>query len=146
MYSKIIKIVEFFFKITKKKHISLQISFVHSDASACTTENLDVGWVIIESRSHMINDIVGLTVLCTIIDFLYAQDQLYIYKPISQIPQCNRWISHNAPFCNTNVHISHFCYKMVHCGICEMDPLTHWGRVSGDAYMHRQTGLSRGLH
>ena len=26
-------------------------------------------------------------------------------------------ISHNAPFCDRNVHIcAHFCYKMVHCG------------------------------
>ena len=36
----------------------------------------------------------------------------------TQIPQCIRWISHNAPFCNRNVHTcAHFCYKMVHCGI-----------------------------
>ena len=28
-------------------------------------------------------------------------------------------ISHNVPFCNRNVHTcAHFCYKMVHCGIC----------------------------
>ena len=34
-------------------------------------------------------------------------------RPISQIPQCIRQISHKAPF-----HMcSHFCYKMVHCGI-----------------------------
>ena len=27
-------------------------------------------------------------------------------------------ISHNAPFCNTDVHMrAHFWYKMVHCGI-----------------------------
>ena len=27
-------------------------------------------------------------------------------------------MSHNAPFCNRNVHIcAHFCYKMLHCGI-----------------------------
>ena len=26
--------------------------------------------------------------------------------------------SHNAPFCNRNVHMcAHFCYKMMHCGI-----------------------------
>ena len=38
--------------------------------------------------------------------------------PISHIPQCIGQISHNAPFCNRNVHIyAHFCYKMVHCGI-----------------------------
>ena len=39
-------------------------------------------------------------------------------RPISQIPQCISQISHNAPFCNRNVHTcAHFCYKMVHCGI-----------------------------
>ena len=38
--------------------------------------------------------------------------------PNSQIPQCTSPISHNAPFCNRNVHTcAHFCYKMVHCGI-----------------------------
>ena len=31
-------------------------------------------------------------------------------RPISQIPQCIRQISHNAPFCNKNV-------PMVHCGM-----------------------------
>ena len=36
--------------------------------------------------------------------------------PTSQIPQCIRQISHNAPFCNRNVHTrAHLCYKMVHC-------------------------------
>ena len=39
-------------------------------------------------------------------------------RPISQIPQYIRQISHNASFCNRNVHMcAHFCYKMVHCGI-----------------------------
>ena len=39
-------------------------------------------------------------------------------RPISQIPQCTSSISHNAPFCNRNVHMcAHFCYKMGHCGI-----------------------------
>ena len=36
----------------------------------------------------------------------------------SQIPQCIRLLSHNAPLCNRNVHIcAHFCYNVVHCGI-----------------------------
>ena len=36
----------------------------------------------------------------------------YNNRPISQIPQCIRQISHNATFCNRNVHMSaHFCYK-----------------------------------
>ena len=39
-------------------------------------------------------------------------------RPISQIPQCIHSISHNAPFCNRNVHMcAHFCYKMMHRGI-----------------------------
>ena len=41
-----------------------------------------------------------------------------IHRPFAQIPQCTSPISHNAPFCNRNVHMcAHFCYKMVHCGI-----------------------------
>ena len=36
----------------------------------------------------------------------------------SQISQSIRQISHNAPFCDRNVHTcAHFCHKMVHCGI-----------------------------
>ena len=39
-------------------------------------------------------------------------------RPISQIPQCIRQISYNAPFCDRNVHpYAHFCHKMVYCGI-----------------------------
>ena len=39
-------------------------------------------------------------------------------RPISQIQQFFRQMSHNAPFCNRNVHTySHFCYKLEHCGI-----------------------------
>ena len=39
-------------------------------------------------------------------------------RPISQIPQRICAISHNAAFCNRNVHMcAHFCYKMLHCGI-----------------------------
>ena len=58
-------------------------------------------------------------------------------KPVT-IPQYTSHISHNAPFCNRNVHIcAHFCYKMVycgnlwdgcimHCGISEKGLLMHW--------------------
>ena len=39
-------------------------------------------------------------------------------KPVSQIAQCTSVISHNAPFCNRNVHMcAHSCYKIVYCGI-----------------------------
>ena len=41
-------------------------------------------------------------------------------RTVSQIPQCTSLISHNAPFCNRNVHMcAHFCYKMVHCGMSD---------------------------
>ena len=37
---------------------------------------------------------------------------------ISQISQCIRQISHDAPSCYRNVHkCAHFCYRMVHCVI-----------------------------
>ena len=40
------------------------------------------------------------------------------HKRISQIPHSIWYISHNAPFCNRNVHTcAHFCYKIMHCGI-----------------------------
>ena len=43
---------------------------------------------------------------------------LHSLRPISQIPQCIRQISHNALICNRNVQIyPYFCYKVVHCGI-----------------------------
>ena len=39
-------------------------------------------------------------------------------NPVAQILQCTSPISHNAPFCDRNVHMcAHFCYKMVHYGI-----------------------------
>ena len=39
-------------------------------------------------------------------------------RSVAQIPQYTSPISHNAPFCNRNVHMcAHFCYKIVHCGI-----------------------------
>ena len=46
------------------------------------------------------------------------QGNWYPNRPISQIPQCIRQISHNARPCNRNVHTcAHFCCKMVHRGI-----------------------------
>ena len=40
------------------------------------------------------------------------------YRSVSQILQCIRQISHNAPLCNRNVHMcARFCYNVVHCGI-----------------------------
>ena len=52
-----------------------------------------------------------------------------VNRPISQIPECICAISHNATFCNRNVHISvtKWCIVanlwdicLMHCGICEM--------------------------
>ena len=49
---------------------------------------------------------------------LYVDRSFCTNTPISQIPKCICAISHNASFCNRNVHMcAHFCYKMVHCGI-----------------------------
>ena len=49
--------------------------------------------------------------------------RLCLKRPISQIPQCSSPISHNASFCNRNVHISvtKWCimgYGTDACGIC----------------------------
>ena len=50
--------------------------------------------------------------------FRFKQPKLFLNRPISQIPQCIRHKSHNAPFCNRNVQkCAHFCYKMVHYGM-----------------------------
>ena len=54
-------------------------------------------------------------------------------RPIAQIPQCTRPISHNASFCNRNVHVRTFLLRigalwdicLVHCGIWEMGLLLH---------------------
>ena len=50
---------------------------------------------------------------------LVSPDQLQSwYRPMAQIQRCTSPISHNASFCNRNVHMcAHFCYKIVHCGI-----------------------------
>ena len=43
----------------------------------------------------------------------------HVNRAVSQNPKCTRATSHNAPLCSRNVHMcAHFCYKMVHCGIC----------------------------
>ena len=57
--------------------------------------------------------------------YLQYQCHPFIWKRIiSQITQCIRQKSHNAPVCNRNVHTRPlFCYKMVHCGIW------HWWLV-----------------
>ena len=59
---------------------------------------------------------------CTLISSLAQAPCLsrksVIHWPVAQIPQFSNPISHNAPFCNRNVHMcAHFCYKMVHYGI-----------------------------
>ena len=50
-----------------------------------------------------------------------------------KIPQCTSPISHNAPFCNRNVHVCTFLFQngalwdnwLMHCGICEVG--VFWG-------------------
>ena len=61
-------------------------------------------------------------------------------RPVSQILECIRQISHNAPFCNWNVHtFAHFCYKMNHHGKWDwgimgfvkwVNPIIVWGSLS----------------
>ena len=52
--------------------------------------------------------------MCYICSTFMALIQCVCIKPKQRIRQ----ISHNAPFCNRNVHTrAHFCYKMMHCGI-----------------------------
>ena len=39
-------------------------------------------------------------------------------RHVAHIPECTSLVSHNALFCNGNVHMcAHFCYRMVHCDI-----------------------------
>ena len=50
------------------------------------------------------------------------------YRHVAQIPQCTIPISHNAPFCNRNVHVCTFLLQnsalwyiyLMHCGICKI--------------------------
>ena len=77
-----------------------------------------------------------------------------MYWPLSQIPQCIKQISLNAPFCNRNVHLCTVLLQndalwdmgLVHCVICEMDLLSdlsrnlavlillgaHWKKIMSD--------------
>ena len=58
-------------------------------------------------------------------------------RPSSQIPQCIRQISHNAPLCNRNVHTCTFLLQngalwdmgLVYCGICVTGLLLHLKNV-----------------
>ena len=57
-------------------------------------------------------------IVSTLLSLLLMKWTRWFAVEVSQIPQCIRQISHNAPFCKRNVHkCAHFCYKMVHCGI-----------------------------
>ena len=56
-----------------------------------------------------------------------------IDKLVAQILQCTSPISHNAPFCNRNVHMCTFLLQngalwdicLMHCKSCEMGLLTY---------------------
>ena len=61
-------------------------------------------------------------------------------RPISQIRECIRQISHNAPLCNRNVHAcAHFCHIMMHCGIWD------WCFVRYVQVLNRRVSLMRVL-
>ena len=51
--------------------------------------------------------------------FIYVMQACAVLnRPVAYIPQRASPISHNAPFCNRNVHTcAHLCYKMVYCGL-----------------------------
>ena len=76
-----------------------------------------------------------------------------INRSDAQIPQCTSFMSHNAPFCNRNVHTcAHFCYKTVHCGMwgesyqmlpCSVDVLMHCG-ICGMGRTGRQLVMTSG--
>ena len=52
------------------------------------------------------------------VNMICAASTCRIYRRLAQIPQCTSPISHNAPFCISNVHIcTHFWYKRVQYGI-----------------------------
>ena len=59
---------------------------------------------------------------------LHPTDTVACNRPISQIPKCICAISHNATFCDRNVHMcAHLLQNgalwdicLVHCGICEI--------------------------
>ena len=74
-------------------------------------------------------------VTCLYIDALFpepwrcdVQGAELLSRPAAQTPQCITPISHNAPFCNRNVHVCTFLLQngalwdisVMHCGICEM--------------------------
>ena len=55
---------------------------------------------------------------CPSIDTARVTRPIGCNRIVIHIPQFTSPISHNAPLCNRNVHTcTHFCYKVVHCGI-----------------------------
>ena len=70
-----------------------------------------------------------------ILDIVNQQTTASSNRPVAQIPQCTSPISHNAPFCNRNVHtfllengaLWDIC--LVHYGICEMGLLNISGEL-----------------
>ena len=80
---------------------------------ASNAENVSIWW------RHHVNENLSLSTLSTV---------RAVTRPISRIPQSIRKISHNAPFCNRNVHTCTFLLQqgafwdmgLVHSGICEL--------------------------
>ena len=54
-------------------------------------------------------------------------------RPVAQITQCTSPISYKAPYCNRRAHVRIFMLQnvslwdicLMHCGICETDPLVY---------------------
>ena len=80
------------------------------------------------------------SIMTNIIGDILSTSYLVMNKSLAKIPQCVRQISHNAQFCNRNVHIcAHFCYKMVHRGVFV------WCTVGFVRWVYCQTGVHIGL-
>ena len=91
-----------------KLYTACPMKYTHSCCCCCRCALFYCGYIIRSEWIHIIYSPI----------FFRLLHRQWNNRPISQIPQCIKQISHNAPFCNRNVHTrAHFCYKMVHYGI-----------------------------
>ena len=75
------------------------------------------------------------TMVVTLFRLECANSVMSSIRPVQQIPQCTSPMSHNAPFCNRNVHVCTFLLQngalwdiyLMHCGICETGLLADIG-------------------
>ena len=77
--------------------------------------------VTVMNQPHVPRMMAIVLVLFCDLKLWFGSDQFHPHVSLldpSQILQCTEQMSHNAPFCNRNVHTcAHFCYKMAHCGL-----------------------------